>query len=69
MLPLGHRGPDTDLDMDTDSDSDPTHRPTSGFVEEGEFSDLDHDLTATETDQALSDEVFIFHGPDSYTGC
>ena len=41
--------------MDTDSDGDPVHRHTSDF-KEGGLSDLDHDLTATETDQALSEE-------------
>ena len=42
--------------MDTDSDGDLVHRPASGFEEEGELSDLDHNLTATETDQTLSEE-------------
>ena len=44
------------MDLDTDSDVDPVHRPTSGFDEEGELSDPDHNLTATDTDQAHSEE-------------
>ena len=42
--------------MDMDSDSDPVNRYTSGFAEEGDLSDRDHDLTPTETDQAVSEE-------------
>ena len=42
--------------MDMDSDGDPVPRPTSGYEEERELSYPDHDLTATETDQALSEE-------------
>ena len=42
--------------MDTDSDGDPVHPLASGFEEEGELSDLDHNLTATEIVQALSEE-------------
>ena len=44
------------LDMGTDSAMDPTHRPTSGVIEEGEFSDPNNNLTTAETDQALSEE-------------
>ena len=45
-----------DSNMDTDSDSDPVYQPASGFEEERELSDPEHDLTATETDQTLSEE-------------
>ena len=58
-----------------DPESDSMHRPTSGFVEEGEFADPDHDLTATETDQALSAVISwncmwdqIFHGLHLFIG-
>ena len=43
-------------DMDTDLDSDPVHRSASGFEEEGDLSHPELDLTATDTDQALSEE-------------
>ena len=46
----------SDVDMDSDSYGVPVRRPPSGFEEERELSDLDHNLTATETDQALSEE-------------
>ena len=43
--------------MDTDSDTDFTDRPPVDiFVEEGELSDQDPDVTAADPDQTLSDE-------------
>ena len=43
--------------MDTDPDSDFSDRPPVDiFVEEGELSDQDPDVTATEPDQTLSEE-------------
>ena len=47
---------DSVVEMDRDSNGNPVHRPASGFEEKWELSDLDHDLTATETDQVLSQE-------------
>ena len=44
------------MDLDTDSDAEPVYWPTSGFDEEGEFSDSDPDITTADTDQALSEE-------------
>ena len=43
----------SDIEMDTDSDGDPVHLPASVF---GGLSDPDHNLTATETDLALSEQ-------------
>ena len=45
-----------DSDMGMDSDGDPVHQLSGDFEEEGELSDPDHNLTVTETDQALSEE-------------
>ena len=43
--------------MDTDSDSELSDRPPVDiFVEEGELSDQDPDVTATDPDQTLSEE-------------
>ena len=58
--------------MDSDSDCDPVHQPASGFEEEGELSDPNHDRTTTETDQALSEEQSYHetvHGVGSFMGC
>ena len=44
------------MDLDSDSDIDPVNRSTSLFDEEREQSDLDNDLNAADTDQALSEE-------------
>ena len=43
--------------MDTDSDTDLSdHPPVDIFVEEGELSDQDPDVTAADPDQTLSEE-------------
>ena len=42
--------------MGMDSDGDLVHQLSGDFEEEGELSDPDHNLTVTETDQALSEE-------------
>ena len=44
------------MDLDTDPDAEPVYWRTSGFAEEGEFSDPDPDLTTADTDQAVSEE-------------
>ena len=60
-----------DNEMDTDSDGDPVHQPASGVEEEGELSDLEHNLIATESGQALSEEQShreTVHGIKSFMG-
>ena len=43
--------------MDTNSDTDLSDKPPSGhFVKEGELSDQEHDTTAADPDQTLSEE-------------
>ena len=62
---------DSDVYMDTVSDGDPVHQSASGFEEEGELSDPDHD-TATETDQTLPEEQSYCEtvcGIRSFMGC
>ena len=57
--------------MDTDSDDDPVRRQASGFEEEEALSDLDYNLTAAETDQALLEEHSYHetvHGFKSFMG-
>ena len=52
--PAGKQSP---VSMDTDSDSDFSDRPPVDiFVEEGELSDQDPDVTATDPNQTLSEE-------------
>ena len=51
-----HPTQDTIMDIDSDSDSEPVNRPTCVFDEDGELSDPDHNITTTDTDQALSEE-------------
>ena len=54
--PGAHTTQDREMDLDSDSDAEPVYQPASGIDEEGEFSDPDPDLTATDTDQAFSEE-------------
>ena len=50
-------GRQSSVSMDTDSDSDYSDRPPVDiFVEEGELSDQDPDVTATDPDQTLSED-------------
>ena len=58
--------------MDTDSDSDMSNRPPVDiFIEEGELSDQDPDVTVTDPDQTLSEEQTYretMRGIQSYMG-
>ena len=54
---LLNRLEDNALSVDTDTDSDMSDQPElSIFVEEGELSDQDPDVTVTDPDQTLSEE-------------
>ena len=51
-----HTTQETGINLDSDSGGDPVIRPNNALDEEGELSDPDNDPTATDTDQALSEE-------------
>ena len=72
------QSPDTDMDTssDTDSESVVNVQPT-GQAEEGEVSDLDQDISLTDTDQTSTEEqnyreithgVTFLHGLDTHNG-
>ena len=58
------------MDTISDSDSDSVVDPHfTGQAEEGELSDLDQDVSVTDTDQATSDEQnYFWHGIRSFMG-